>query len=63
MGKTSKAPGLTYVGQAGHFVQGLPPRDLTAEEVAELTDAQKAEALASGLYLATGQAPAKEGDE
>jgi len=46
---------VNYLGDGSAWINGIPARDLTAEDWAELTEAQKAHALASGLYqLAEG---------
>lgn len=46
---------VNYLGDGNAWIDGIPARDLTADEWAELTEAQKAHALASGLYqLAEG---------
>lgn len=45
---------VNYLGDGSAWIDGIPARDLTAEDWAELTEAQKAHALASGLYT---QAP------
>jgi len=45
---------VNYLGDGSQWIDGIPARDLTADEWAELTEAQQAHAIASGLYT---QAP------
>jgi hypothetical protein len=48
-----------YTGDGYQFVAGVPARDLTDAEFKSLPEAQQAEALASGLYLAPEPTPKK----
>jgi len=43
-------PDMRYTGDGAQFVAGVPARNMTAEEWAELPDDAKAAALATGLY-------------
>lgn len=51
-----------YTGVCGQWCPCVPPRDLTASEVAALDPTAWAEALASGIYETVDNAPA-EGEE
>jgi hypothetical protein len=43
-----------YVGD-GTYLQGVPARDLSKEDVDQLTDEQKADVTKSGLYKKGGR--------
>mgnify|MGYP000237460349 FL=1 len=46
---------VNYLGDGSQWINGIPARNLTADEWAELSNAQQAQALESGLYeLAEG---------
>lgn len=58
----SKVKGLKYHGDGTAFLSGIPGRDLDAEDLAQLTDDQIAQALAASvndkpLYEPVGTAP------
>jgi len=40
-----------YIGGGYQFISGVPTRDLTEEEYKALSEEQKTECLASGLYV------------
>ncbi len=40
-----------YTGGGVQFIPGVPDRDLTDDEFSALTDGQKDDCLASGLYV------------
>lgn len=58
MGKTTKttkatitaSAGLRYIGANGDHISGIPARDLTPSEVANLSDEQVTACLESKLY-------------
>lgn len=63
MSETPPAPvAYRYTGQCGQWYPCVPPRDLTAADVAALDPAVWAEALESGIYEPVADAPA-EGEE
>lgn len=41
---------IKFLGGTSHFLTGIPARDLTARDWAELTPEQRAMCIASGLY-------------
>ena len=41
---------VNYLGDGSQWINGIPARDLTVDEWAELSEADKAHAIASGLY-------------
>ena len=46
---------VNFLGDGSQWINGIPARNLTADEWAELTEAQRAQAIESGLYeLAEG---------
>lgn len=49
MAKVKEATGVRYVGD-GAFVQGVPVRDLTAQEWDDLPEELQAMALAAGIF-------------
>ena len=53
MDKTGNHDGMKYIGD-GTCLPGVPARDLTAEEIAELAYS-RADLLQSGLYVLAGQ--------
>lgn len=56
---TAAPEGARYTGDGTQFLSGVPARDLTPEEWADLPDALRAVALATGLYVtAAATAPA-----
>lgn len=57
----NKKNGLTYAGN-GAFLQGVPARDLTPEEVSKLSPELKAKAIESGLYIEPLQEKQEEKD-
>lgn len=50
----SKGAQMTYTGDGLTFIQGVPPRNLTAAEWESLTEEQQKAATASGLYRPSG---------
>lgn len=48
------SPRYRFVGEAGQYLEGVPARDLTQEDVDALTDEQRAAVEASPLYEAPG---------
>lgn len=41
---------VNFLGDGSQWINGIPARDLTEDEWAELSEAQQAHARASGLY-------------
>lgn len=55
--------GATFKGDGADFVQGVPARDLTADDWDLLTDDQKRAAKGSGLYEINGLVTPRAKDE
>jgi hypothetical protein len=56
----SQAVRYRYTGDGTTFLEGVPARDLTAQDWALLDDVQRAAVAASDLYEAAGGGKAKE---
>jgi hypothetical protein len=59
---------VNFLGDGSQWIDGIPARDLTADEWAELTEAQQKHAIESGLYalaptVAAQPEPVAEGNE
>lgn len=52
--KNAKAQGARYIGD-GASIPGIPARDLSAEEIAALSDEQRTALVTSGLYTLTSE--------
>ena len=51
---------IQFVGDGSRYITGIPARDLTKDEFAALSEAQKKQCIASGLYMKPGT---KEADD